>query len=105
MRLLEDTQLLTVSEAALRLRQSERTVRDKIAAGQLPAVRIGQGPRAPIHVDAAELERFVLGPPPCRPVGVSDAEPARLLRQAHLQAVKRPIALGQAGGTGRRENA
>jgi excisionase family DNA binding protein len=51
--------LLTVREVALALRQSERTVRDKIAAGDLAAVRIGSGPRAPIRVDAGELERFI----------------------------------------------
>ena len=51
----EETQLLTVGEVALRLRQSERTVRDKIASGSLPAIRIGAGPRAPIRVRADEL--------------------------------------------------
>jgi excisionase family DNA binding protein len=56
-----ETQLLTVAEVALRLRQSERTVRDKIASGQLPAVKIGTGPRAPIRVDRAELEQWLYG--------------------------------------------
>jgi excisionase family DNA binding protein len=51
MNLLEETQLLTVAEVARRLQQTERTVRDKIASGQLPAVKIGTGPRAPIRVD------------------------------------------------------
>jgi excisionase family DNA binding protein len=55
MNLLEETQLLTVGEVALRLRQSERTVRDKIASGQIPAVKIGTGPRAPLRIDADEL--------------------------------------------------
>jgi excisionase family DNA binding protein len=49
MNLLAEAQLLTVGEVALRLRQSERTVRDKIASGALPAVRIGTGQRAPIR--------------------------------------------------------
>ena len=57
--MLEQAQLLTVGEVALRLRQSERTVRDKIAAGDLPALKIGSGPRAPIRVDSAELERWL----------------------------------------------
>jgi excisionase family DNA binding protein len=56
---LEETQLLTVAEVARRLRQSERVVRDKIASGQLPAVKIGTGPRAPIRVDLAELDAWL----------------------------------------------
>jgi excisionase family DNA binding protein len=60
---LEETKLLTVGEVALLLRQSERVVRDKIAAGVLPAVRIGAGPRAPLRVDRAELERWLYGEP------------------------------------------
>lgn len=47
----------------MRLRQSERTVHDKIASGALPAVKIGTGPRAPIRVDSAELERWPYGEP------------------------------------------
>ena len=57
--MLEEPQLLTVGEVALRLRQSERTVRDKIAAGSLPALKIGDGPRAPIRVDKGEFERWL----------------------------------------------
>jgi excisionase family DNA binding protein len=53
------SRLLTVGEVALKLRQSPRSVRDKIAAGEIPAVRIGSGPKAPIRVDAAELERWL----------------------------------------------
>ena len=43
------------------LRQSPRSVRDKIAAGDLPALRIGAGPRAPIRIEAEELDA---GSPP-----------------------------------------
>lgn len=57
--MLANTRLLTVCEVALTLRQSERTVRDKIASGDLRGVRIGSGPRAPIRVGAAELEAFI----------------------------------------------
>ena len=64
MKLLEANRLLTVGEVALHLRQSERTVRDKIAAGDLPAHRIGSGPRAPIRVDRAELEAWLYNTPP-----------------------------------------
>jgi excisionase family DNA binding protein len=59
MNTLKETQLLTVAEVARRLQQSERTVRDKIASGQLPAVKIGTGPRAPLPVDPAELEEWI----------------------------------------------
>jgi excisionase family DNA binding protein len=56
-----DEKLLTVGEVALRLRQSPRTVRDKIASGALPAIKIGAGPRAPLRIRAAELERWLDG--------------------------------------------
>jgi len=59
MTLLEETQLLTVAEVARRLQQSERTVRDKIASGALPAIKIGTGPRAPIRVDPGELDAWI----------------------------------------------
>jgi len=59
----EDTNLLTVAETARRLRQSEVTVRRKIADGSLPALKIGTGPRAPIRVDAAELEAWIFREP------------------------------------------
>jgi len=68
--MLAQTQLLTVGEVALRLRQSPRSVRDKIAAGTIPAVKIGSGPRAPIRVDAGELEAWLFSagtPPPADP--------------------------------------
>jgi excisionase family DNA binding protein len=57
--MLAPARLLTVREVALTLRQSERTIRDKIASGDLQGVRIGSGPRAPIRVEAAELEAFI----------------------------------------------
>jgi excisionase family DNA binding protein len=53
------THLLTIREVAAMLRQSERTVRGKVADGTLPAVRIGSGPRAPFRVDGGELERWI----------------------------------------------
>jgi excisionase family DNA binding protein len=59
MTLLREPRLLTVGEVALRIRQSERTVRDKIASGALPAIKIGTGPRARIRVDRAELEEWL----------------------------------------------
>jgi excisionase family DNA binding protein len=65
--MLKETQLLTVAEVARRLRQSERTVRDKIHSGQLPAVKIGTGPRAPLRVSTAELEAWIARSRNCPP--------------------------------------
>jgi excisionase family DNA binding protein len=51
--------LLTVAEVARLARLSERTVRRRIAAGELPAVRLGTGSRAPVRIGADELAAFV----------------------------------------------
>jgi excisionase family DNA binding protein len=51
--------LLTVAEVARLARLSERTVRRRIADGELPAVRLGTGPRAPLRIGASELAAFV----------------------------------------------
>jgi excisionase family DNA binding protein len=51
--------LLTVPEVAEDLRVSVKTVRRRIEAGELPAVRIGSGTRAPVRVDAAELGEWL----------------------------------------------
>jgi len=50
-------ELLTVAEVAQRIRQSEDTIRRKIAAGELEAVRLGEhGPlRVPEEALAAHL--------------------------------------------------
>jgi excisionase family DNA binding protein len=50
----EHAALLTVAEVAERLRCSEPTVRRRIRAGEIPAVKLGQG-RSAIRIDAAEL--------------------------------------------------
>ena len=57
--MLVQTRLLTVKEVALTLRQSERTVREKVADGTLQAIHIGSGPKAPLRIDADELDRFL----------------------------------------------
>lgn len=70
--------LLTVAEAAGLARLSEKTVRRRIATGELEAVRLGTGPRAPLRIDRANLERFLSGPPPA-PMGgaVPQSPPSR----------------------------
>jgi len=54
-------ELLTVPEVARRLGQSRQTIYRKIAAGELPAVRLGLSPNASIRVPAGELEDFIYG--------------------------------------------
>src|SRR5688500_6359727 len=66
-RMLEHTRLLTADEVALKLRQSPRTIRDKIASGELPALRVGSGPRAPLRSDPDELAAWLYGTPRPRP--------------------------------------
>jgi excisionase family DNA binding protein len=56
-------ELLTVREVAERLRCSEDTVRRRVAAGELPAVRTGAGPRTPLRVKATVLDQFIYGDP------------------------------------------
>jgi excisionase family DNA binding protein len=52
-----ERRLLTVNETAERLRTSRPTVYRRIAAGEIPALRIGE--RGPLRVDADELEAWI----------------------------------------------
>ena len=51
--------LLTIPEAAERLNLSTSTVRRRIWDGEIPAVRLGSGPQAPVRVDPDELDHYV----------------------------------------------
>jgi excisionase family DNA binding protein len=84
MNVLDETQLLTVAEVARRLQQSERTVRDKIASGVLPAVKIGTSPRAPIRVDPAELEERLAASDVTPPSAASRRRDSRRRRRTRL---------------------
>ena len=53
------TELLTPNEVAERLRWSVATVYTKLRAGLLPSIRLGEGPRSQIRVDAADIEEFL----------------------------------------------
>jgi excisionase family DNA binding protein len=53
-------QLLTVREVADRLKLSEKSVRRRIASGELPAVRLG-GRGSQLRVDERELDEYVYG--------------------------------------------
>jgi excisionase family DNA binding protein len=50
-------ELLTISEVALAMKVSERTVRRLIKSGDLPAYRVGG--RGQLRVEMSELERYV----------------------------------------------
>jgi excisionase family DNA binding protein len=50
--------LLTVDEAARVLRIARRTMYRRIQTGHLRAVRLGDGPKAPLRVEESELERY-----------------------------------------------
>jgi hypothetical protein len=50
-----------VKQVAHRLGLSPWSVYWRIANGELPAVKLGDGPRAPLRVDPDELERWVYG--------------------------------------------
>jgi excisionase family DNA binding protein len=55
----QEVELLTTAQVARRLKQSEEVVRRKAREGDLPALRLGAGPRAPLRFDARELERWI----------------------------------------------
>jgi excisionase family DNA binding protein len=54
--------LLTLDQVAERLGVSRRTVERKIAAGEIPALRLG-GARSPLRIDEAELEAWLYAQP------------------------------------------
>jgi excisionase family DNA binding protein len=41
------------------LRCSEWTVRAKVSSGQIPALRLGDGPKSPIRISAVELDDWL----------------------------------------------
>jgi excisionase family DNA binding protein len=47
--------LFTPAEVAKALRVSRRTVYDRIASGDLSAVRVGRGPKPPLRIPASSL--------------------------------------------------
>jgi excisionase family DNA binding protein len=49
--------LLTVAEAARRLRQSPVSVYRRVADGQLPALRVGE--KGPLRIEEEALERLL----------------------------------------------
>jgi excisionase family DNA binding protein len=55
----ENTRFLTTREMAAFVRQSEETIRRRAGRGELPALRVGTGPRAPFRFDREEVERWL----------------------------------------------
>ena len=51
--------LLTVDEAAAKLRVSRWSISRRVASGEIPALRVGSGPRAPIRIDEHELQAWL----------------------------------------------
>jgi len=49
---------VTVDEAAHALRVTRGTMYRRIQTGQVRAVRLGDGPKAPLRVEASELDRY-----------------------------------------------
>lgn len=58
-RLASRDELLTVPEVAERLKLAPRTIRKWIAAGELPATRLGAGDKRPVRVSLAALDQYV----------------------------------------------
>lgn len=50
---------LTLREAAAEIRQAESTLRAKLRRGEIKFKRLGRGPRAPIRIKRAELEKLL----------------------------------------------
>lgn len=51
--------LVTAQEAGVLLRLTTPTVRHKLVSGEIPGgVRLGDGPKAPIRMQRAELDRL-----------------------------------------------
>jgi excisionase family DNA binding protein len=52
-------EFLTAGEVALRLRMRPDAVRRKIRRGEIPAIRLGTGRRAPLRVPTEEFEQWL----------------------------------------------
>jgi excisionase family DNA binding protein len=52
-------ELFTVAETAERLRLSRKSIYDRLERGELSALRLGEGPKAPLRITSSELDRFL----------------------------------------------
>jgi excisionase family DNA binding protein len=53
--------LLTVADVAARFGQHPETIRRKARDGEIPAVKLGTGPRARFAFDRDEIEQWIFG--------------------------------------------
>jgi excisionase family DNA binding protein len=60
---MRENELLTIRETAAQLGQSESTIRRKVAAGELLAVRLGESPRAPLRIPSDFLRAWLYAEP------------------------------------------
>jgi excisionase family DNA binding protein len=60
---MRENELLTIRETAAQLGQSESTIRRKVAAGELLAVRLGESPRAPLQIPSDFLRAWLYAEP------------------------------------------
>ena len=51
--------LLTIGEVAARLSVSDKTIRNWIAGRGLPAIKLGDGPSAPVRISEAGLSHWL----------------------------------------------
>lgn len=56
------TELLTVPQVAERLQLSASAIYQKVERGEIPAVKLGPGPKAPVRIDADELDAWLRSP-------------------------------------------
>jgi excisionase family DNA binding protein len=54
-----ESQFLTVREAARVLHCSPRMIRARLARGEIDAVRLGSGPKAPIRIASGDIVRYL----------------------------------------------
>jgi excisionase family DNA binding protein len=59
--------LLTIDETAVRIRQSKASVYRKVASGEIRALKLGSGPKAPLRIPADELETWLYASAPRQP--------------------------------------
>jgi excisionase family DNA binding protein len=60
--MLDGTRLMTTRDLAALLGQSEDAVRRKAQTGEIPALRVGLGARAPFRFDPLEVRAWLYGP-------------------------------------------
>jgi excisionase family DNA binding protein len=54
---------MTVAQVARALAVAPKTIRRRISSGELPAVRLGHGPKAPVRIDRADVQEMLVETP------------------------------------------